>query len=57
MTHPYEYCEKCHGEGVDGDPYGFFDYSCVIACDMCEYYEAMDEICLALNAADEAYHS
>lgn len=57
MKEPYEYCEKCNGEGVDKDPYGLFDFSCFGACDMCGFYEQEHMIQDAENAANEAYHS
>jgi len=25
-------CPSCGGEGLDADPYGRFDYDCIIAC-------------------------
>jgi hypothetical protein len=28
-------CLSCGGEGVDADPYGQFDYDCIIACPDC----------------------
>lgn len=54
--YPYEFCRNCGGEGVDTDPYGFFDYPCYGKCKDCDMWEWEDTIEDAKCAADEAYH-
>lgn len=34
-TYPDEYCDRCHGEGVDADPWGFFDGTHIKKCPHC----------------------
>lgn len=36
-------CHECGGEGIDGDPWGFFDYEIRVPCGSCGTVEATEK--------------